>query len=55
MNSIKIWSLSSGKCLETIKAHDASVLCLVYDEETGFMVSGGSDSRIVVWDMHGWP
>ena len=25
----------------------------MYEEETGFMVSGGSDAKIIVWDLGG--
>lgn len=51
---IKIWSISTGECLQTIEnAHEASVLSIAFDEQTGFMVSGGSDCKINVWDLGG--
>ncbi|CED82835.1 Beta-TrCP (transducin repeats containing)/Slimb proteins [Phaffia rhodozyma] len=52
--SIKIWSVVTGECIQTISnAHDASVLSLAYDEETGLLVSGGSDCKVNIWDLGG--
>ncbi|KAF9579508.1 hypothetical protein BGW38_004205, partial [Lunasporangiospora selenospora] len=48
-NTIKIWDLTTGRCLRTYTGHSASVLCLQYDEER--IVSGSSDTTIIVWDL----
>jgi len=48
-NTIKIWDLTSERCLRTYSGHNASVLCLQYDE--GRIVSGSSDTSIIVWDL----
>ncbi|GAA5843927.1 hypothetical protein JCM11251_002250 [Rhodosporidiobolus azoricus] len=50
--TIRIWDLTSGLPLRTLTGHEGSVLCLQYDSR--ILVSGSSDSRILVWDFeHG--
>jgi WD40 repeat protein len=40
--------------MQTVKdAHNASVLCLQFDEDTGFMITGGSDQKVIVWEEMG--
>lgn len=38
----------------TLYGHSASVLCLQFDQ-TGCMVSGSSDSTVIVWDLNASP
>jgi len=48
--SIKIWKLSTQRCLQTLTGqHDQSVLCLQFDPAADIIVSGGSDSYVVIW------
>ncbi|KAF2154681.1 WD40 repeat-like protein [Myriangium duriaei CBS 260.36] len=48
--TIKVWQLSTQKCLRTLKGqHDQSVLCLQFDPVEDIIVSGGSDSYVVIW------
>lgn len=49
-NSIKIWTLSDLKCVNTITGHTGSVLCLQYNEKV--IITGSSDATIRVWDIH---
>ena len=49
--TIKIWDITTGECLRTLKGHDRSVLCLQYDDR--IIVSGSSDTRVMVWDIRG--
>ncbi|KAL6042012.1 hypothetical protein QOT17_024661 [Balamuthia mandrillaris] len=49
MSTTSSSSTSSGKCIRTF--HDVSTLrCLQMDEESGYILSGGSDGCIKVWD-----
>lgn len=50
-HSIKVWSLKTQRCLRTLKAggHDQSVLCLQFDEPEDIIISGGSDSFVIIW------
>ncbi|KAF8324084.1 WD40 repeat-like protein, partial [Clavulina sp. PMI_390] len=47
--TIRIWATPST---HSASGHDGSVLCLKFDSATGFMVSGSSDCRILVWDLN---
>ncbi|KAF9516041.1 hypothetical protein BS47DRAFT_1376118 [Hydnum rufescens UP504] len=49
---IKVWSLATGKVLATLRGHEGSVLCLAFESRSGFMVSGSSDRRVLVWDLN---
>lgn len=50
--TIKVWSLSSGKLLSTLRGHEGSVLCLKFESASGFMVTGSSDRQILAWDLN---
>lgn len=47
--SIRIWDGDSGISLFTLIGHDASVLCLEYDDD--FLFSASSDQSVIVWDL----
>lgn len=49
--TIRVWDIASGETTATLTTHEGSVLCLQYDDE--ILVSGSSDSRVVVWDLVG--
>lgn len=49
--TIRIWDLPSATCTKVLTGHEGSVLCLQSDSKV--LVSGSSDSRILVWDMVG--
>jgi WD40 repeat protein len=50
--SIKIWSARSGECLQTLKGHQAAVVCLQLDEAHQQLISGSADHTVKVWDLH---
>lgn len=45
--SIKVWKLSSLKCLESIQAHDDAINCLVASR--GIVYSASADGKIKAW------
>ncbi|KAK4445858.1 F-box/WD repeat-containing protein 1A [Podospora aff. communis PSN243] len=49
--SLKIWDLETRRCLRTLAKHRGSVLCLQFDSdpEEDIVVSGSSDSDVIVW------
>ncbi|TKA65252.1 hypothetical protein B0A55_11382, partial [Friedmanniomyces simplex] len=50
--TIRIWDLNTYRLKgEPLRGHDASVLCLQFDErpEHDIIVSGGSDAYVIVW------
>ena len=40
---VKVWKLSSGKCLRQYKAHDSSVTCLALSRDASRLLTGCSD------------
>lgn len=50
--TIRIWDLNTNRLKgKPLRGHDASVLCLQFDErpEHDIIVSGGSDAYIIIW------
>lgn len=48
-DTIRVWDMSTGRCLRTFRGHSGSVLCLQYEGD--LMVSGSSDSSIIMWEL----
>ncbi|VDD89409.1 unnamed protein product [Enterobius vermicularis] len=48
-NTIKIWDMSTLKCLMVLRGHTGSVLCLQYDDK--IIISGSSDTSVRIWDV----
>jgi WD40 repeat protein len=49
--TIKIWNTESGRCVSTLSdGHDDCVLTVAVSE-SGKIVSGGWDKKIVIWDI----
>lgn len=44
--SLKVWSLKTGECTQTLRGHVDRVLCLKFDQN--FVVSGSADKTIKV-------
>jgi WD40 repeat protein len=51
--SIRVWDVSTGKSLQSIKGHTAAVTCLSLSANE-VLVSGSADSTALVWDAHPW-
>ncbi|ORX55140.1 WD40 repeat-like protein [Hesseltinella vesiculosa] len=47
--TLKVWSLSSGRCLTTLFGHRNGVKALAYDKLR--MVTGSSDGELKIWDI----
>ena len=52
-NTIEVWSITSRKRLSTLGGHHGVVNCLAYSPDGSFLVSGGGDRKIRVWDLRG--
>lgn len=48
---IIFWDTCTKQITKVLRGHQGSVLCLQYDDK--ILVSGSSDSRILVWDLVG--
>ncbi|POY70402.1 hypothetical protein BMF94_6683 [Rhodotorula taiwanensis] len=51
--TIRVWDIASGETTHVLRGHEGSVLCLQYDSE--ILVTGSSDSTVIVWDLVGDP
>lgn len=48
-NTIKVWSLETGECLQTLFGHVQGIWTLAYD--TLHLVSGSHDGSLKLWDI----
>jgi hypothetical protein len=53
--TIKIWGVSSEKCLLTLTSHTDRVEALAYSPDRGYLASGGADGSISIWDVESSP
>ena len=51
--TIRVWDIASGETTHVLRGHEGSILCLQYDDE--ILVTGSSDSTVIVWDLVGDP
>lgn len=49
--TIRLWDLRTSQCIKVLRGHEGSVLCL--QRSARHLISGSSDSRILVWDLEG--
>lgn len=49
--TLKIWELSSGKCLKTLKGHSNYVFCCNFNPQSNLIVSGSFDESVRIWDV----
>lgn len=49
---IKLFSLSTHHCVETVVAHRAEAWSLAFDSKTGTIISGGGEGEIKLWKLH---
>lgn len=48
--SIKIWDFQTKNCVETLKAHQNTVKCLLIIDELNIFISGADDGYLKIWD-----
>jgi F-box and WD-40 domain protein 1/11 len=48
---IKVWSASTGECLQTLSGHDLLVRALAFNPLLGKLVSASYDKTVKVWDL----
>ena len=48
---IKVWSASTGECIQTLVGHDLLVRALAFDPLSGRLVSASYDKTVKVWDL----
>ncbi|KAJ0039122.1 hypothetical protein Pint_22236 [Pistacia integerrima] len=50
---IKVWDLSTLKCLRTWKGHDGPVIGMACHASGGLLATAGADRKVLVWDVDG--
>lgn len=49
--SVRIWQISSGKCLWNLRGHTQKVYSVVLDTKQNRCVSGSMDCKVKIWDL----
>lgn len=50
---IRVWDLSSLKCLRSWKGHEGPVMGMACDASGGLLATAGADRKVQVWDVDG--
>ncbi|KAL6008390.1 hypothetical protein ACLOJK_033899 [Asimina triloba] len=50
---IRVWELSSLKCLRSWKGHEGPVMAMACDSSGGLLATAGADRKVLVWDVDG--
>ncbi|XP_042443628.1 transducin beta-like protein 3 [Zingiber officinale] len=50
---IRVWELSSRKCIRSWKGHDGPVKIMACHSSGGLLATGGADRMVCVWDVDG--
>ena len=51
-NTIKIWDVSSGENIFTLRGHENSVVCVEFHPSGNLLASGGDDGVCIIWNVH---
>ncbi|MFS7971549.1 putative transcription factor WD40-like family [Helianthus anomalus] len=49
--NVYLWEVVDGKLLKTWHAHNSSLTCLVFSDDSSLLISGSEDGSIVAWPM----
>ncbi|KAK3020309.1 hypothetical protein RJ639_046521 [Escallonia herrerae] len=50
---IRVWDLSTLKCLRSWKGHEGPVMGMACDASGGLLATAGADGKVLVWDVDG--
>ncbi|CAA6673787.1 unnamed protein product [Spirodela intermedia] len=50
---IRVWDLSSFKCVRSWKGHDGPVMAMACHSSGGLLATAGADRKVLVWDVDG--
>ncbi|CAD5197446.1 unnamed protein product [Musa acuminata subsp. malaccensis] len=50
---IRVWDLSSRKCVRSWKGHDGPAMTMACHSSGGLLATGGADRKVCVWDVDG--
>ena len=49
--TVKQWELESNSCIFTMQGHSSRVLCLAVTVDGNWLLSGGSNGSVLLWDI----
>lgn len=49
--TIRIWSITKGRCIRILKKHTFHVSALCFNSKGNLLVSGAADETVVIWDL----
>jgi WD40 repeat protein len=49
--TIKLWSVVTGKCLKTFTGNQGGVLTIQFSPDNRLIISGGIDGNLNIWDV----
>jgi WD40 repeat protein/predicted Ser/Thr protein kinase len=52
-DTLRLWSMATGKTLMVFKGHSGSVLCVDLSRDSRFALSGSTDRTVRLWDVVG--
>lgn len=52
-DDIKLWDVTSGKGMATLKGHEGTVWSVAFDRDGKLLASGSEDKTIKLWNVPG--
>ncbi|KIK77016.1 hypothetical protein PAXRUDRAFT_168104 [Paxillus rubicundulus Ve08.2h10] len=52
--TVRVWDAESGQCIALLQGHSALVCQLQLCPRTGLLATGGSDGRVITFDLHSY-
>jgi WD40 repeat protein len=49
--TVKIWDVSSGTCVHTLKGHSSYVTSVAFSHDSTWLASASSDMTVKIWDV----
>ena len=49
-NTMRLWDIRSGECIQILQGHTGQVLC-VHLHSSGYLLSGSGDETVRIWDI----